>query len=349
MNGIILFFALILFLWLGRTILIPLLVATFLWYLINAVATYCRKIFPFNSESRRQKYKYTSICLDWASNIISAFVIGWLLYFFVTQIQPMFRELVISLPELQHKIVQFGDYIAQTLGFHFDANMLPNITGIATYVGSSIAGILTSTGMILVYMIFFFVEQSTFDKKFAALFPNKNKYKKMRYIIDSIDENMKKYLFMKTLLSGITGVLSYFWLHSIGVEFAGIWAFVVFITSYIPTIGAIVACGLPILYSLVTAPSLHQPILTAIGLITLQVIFGNILEPKLTGKTLNLSTLAILINLVFWGVIWGIAGMFFSVPLLVAIFIITAQFDSTRWIAILLSADGKIPEKNDEE
>ena len=77
---------------------------------------------------------------------------------------------------------------------------------------------------------------------------------------------MKKYLFMKTLISGITGVLSYFWLQMIGVEFAGIWAFIVFITSYIPTIGAIVACALPILYSLITAPSLHQPILTAIGL-----------------------------------------------------------------------------------
>ena len=200
--------------------------------------------------------------------------------------------------------------------------------------------------MILIYMIFMFIEQSTFNKKFSALFPNKTKYKKVRYIIDSIDDNMKKYLFMKTLLSGITGVLSYFWLQAIGVEFAGIWAFIVFVTSYIPTIGAIVACGLPILYSLVTAPSLHQPILTAVGLITLQIVFGNILEPKFTGKTLNLSTLAILINLVFWGVIWGVAGMFFSVPLLVAIFIITAQFDSTRWIAVLLSADGKIPDKS---
>ena len=105
---------------------------------------------------------------------------------------------------------------------------------------------------------------------------------------------------------------------------------------------------MPIMFALTTAPTLHQPILVAIGLIGLQILLGNIIEPKLTGKTLNLSTLAILINLVFWGMIWGIAGMFFSVPLLVATFIITAQFDSTRWIAVLLSADGKIPDKRDE-
>ena len=330
MNGLILFVAIIFFLWVGRSILIPLLVAIFLWYLINATATYVRKIFPFNSDNERRNRPIAARAFDWTSNILSVLVMCGLLYFFATQIQPMFREMAMALPELQHKFVQFGDYLSQSLGLRFDASMIPNV------------------GMILVYMIFLFVEQSTFNKKFSALITNKREYKKARFIVDSIDDNMKKYLFMKTLLSGITGVLSYFWLQMIGVEFAGIWAFIVFVTSYIPTIGAIVACALPILYSLVTAPSLQQPILTAVGLIALQIIFGNILEPKLTGKTLNLSTLAILINLVFWGMIWGVAGMFFSVPLLVAIFIITAQFDSTRWIAVLLSADGKIPDKSEE-
>lgn len=349
MNGIILFAGLILFLWLGRSILIPLLVATFFWYLINATATYVRKLFPFNSVADRTSRPITAKTFDWTSNILAVLAMCGLIYFFATQIQPMFRELALALPNIQHKLVIFGNYLSESMGIHFDAGMIPNVANIAANIGSSVAGILTSTGMILIYMIFMFIEQSTFNKKFSALIPNKREYKKARFIIDSIDDNMKKYLFMKTLLSGITGILSYFWLQMIGVEFAGIWAFIVFITSYIPTIGAIVACTLPILYSLITAPSLQQPLLTGFGLIALQIIFGNILEPKFTGKTLNLSTLAILINLVFWGMIWGIAGMFFSVPLLVAIFITTAQFDSTRWIAILLSADGKIPDKRDEE
>lgn len=349
MNGLILFTALIFFLWLGRSIIIPLLVATFLWYLINATASYCRLILPYNSGSTRKSHPLLARSFDWASNIIAVLIMCGVMYLFVTQIQPMFKELIIALPALQHKLIVFGNYMSESLGMRFDASMLPNIANIATNIGASAANLLTSTGMILVYILFMFIEQSTFNKKFAALFPNKTQSKKMRYIIDSIDENMKKYLFMKTLLSGITGILSYFWLEMLGVHFAGVWAFIVFITSYIPTIGAIVACALPILYTLITAPSLHQPVFTAIGLIGLQILFGNILEPKFTGKTLNLSTLAILINLVFWGMIWGIAGMFFSVPLLVATFIITAQFDSTRWIAILLSADGKIPDKKEEE
>lgn len=348
MNGLILFAGLIVLLWLGRSILIPLLVATFLWYLINAITAYYRMIMPFKSERDRKEHRWAARVFDWTSNILAAATIGGVIYLFATQIRPMSAELIAALPDLQHKLVVLGNYLSESLGLRFDASMLPNITKIATNVGSSAAGIVTSMGMILVYMLFMFIEQSTFNKKFASLFPNKAQSKKMRYIINSIDENMKKYLFMKTLLSAITGVLSYFWLQMLGLEYAGVWAFIVFVTSYIPTIGAIVACGLPILYSVVTAPTLHQPILVAIGLIGLQVLFGNILEPKLTGKTLNLSTLAILINLVFWGMIWGIAGMFFSVPLLVATFIITAQFDSTRWIAVLLSADGNIPDKSDD-
>ena len=347
MNGIVIFAGLILFLWLGRSILIPLLVAAFLWYLTNAISDYYRKIFPYKNPTTKSEKIYWHI-FNWISNIASLATICFVIYLFITQIKPMFSELASILPAIQEKLTMFGAYLSNSIGFKFDANMIPNITKIAANIGASVASAATSMGMVFVYMIFMFIEQSTFNQKFSSLFSNKRQYKKSRFILDSIDYNMKKYLFVKTAISAITGILSFIWLQLIGVEFASVWAFIVFITSYIPTIGAIIACTLPILYLLVMAPTLQQPILTAIGLITLQILFGNLLEPKLTGKTLNISTLAILINLVFWGMIWGIAGMFFSVPMLVAIYIICAQFDSTRWVAVLLSADGNIPDKNED-
>ena len=82
MNGIILFVALILFLWLGRSILIPLLVATFLWYLINATATYCRKLFPFNSDTDRKSRTVISRAFDWISNVLAVIALCILIYFF---------------------------------------------------------------------------------------------------------------------------------------------------------------------------------------------------------------------------------------------------------------------------
>lgn len=343
----IFFLLLITFLWLGRTILIPLLMAAFLWYLINAIAAYYRKLFPVQ-DSSVQHSRILARLFDWASNILALATIAGFIYLFITQIHPMSVELIARLPEMQARLIDMATYFSARIGMVFDSSLIPNITKIATSVGMSAASIATTIGMIVVYMLFMFVEQSTFNRKFAAMFPNRRQSTKMRYIISSIDTNMKKYLFVKTFISAITGILSYIWLRSLGLEFAGVWAFIVFIANYIPTIGSIVACALPILYALISAPTLQQPILVACGLIGLQMVLGNIIEPKLTGKTLNLSTLAILINLVFWGMVWGIVGMFFSVPLLVATFIITAQFDSTRWIAVLLSANGNIPDKRDD-
>lgn len=346
MNGLLLFVGVIFILWLGRSIFIPVVIAAFLWYLINAISAYYRKAMPYRNKAKDNKA--LSITFDWLSSILSLATFGGLIYLFVTQIRPMFAELMVRLPDIQNKLTLLTDYLTSYFGISFSLDSIPNITSIVGSIGSSVTGFATTIGMVVVYIFFMFIEQSTFHKKFAALFPNKTQSKKMRYIFTSIDENMKKYMFMKTFVSAITALLSYFWLHFLGLEFAGVWAFIVFLTSYIPTIGAIVACSLPILYSLITADTINLPILVAVGLIGLQIGFGNILEPKLTGKTLNLSTLAILINLVFWGMLWGIAGMFFSVPLLVATFIITAQFDSTRWIAVLLSANGEIPDKREE-
>ncbi|MCL2890036.1 MAG: AI-2E family transporter, partial [Alphaproteobacteria bacterium] len=214
---------------------------------------------------------------------------------------------------------------------------------LAASIGMSAAGWSATLGLVLVYIFFMFIEQSTFQKKIAAVFPDKKRSKKINFIVKSIAANMKKYMFMKTAVSVATALLSYAWMKYFGLEFAGVWAFIIFILNYIPTFGTIIATSLPIIYAMLVAPMLVIPI--AAGLITVQLVLSNLLEPRLTGQTLNLSTLAILINLVFWGMLWGPVGMFFSVPLLVATFVITSQFDRTRWIAVLLSSNGQIPEK----
>ncbi|MFQ6760589.1 MAG: AI-2E family transporter [Alphaproteobacteria bacterium] len=347
MNGIIIFCGLVILLWFGRSILIPLLVAIFLWYLINAIAAYFRKIMPF-SNCIKKCPRFWPGFFNIVSILLSASSLLFLFYTFATQINPMFSEFVDRIPEIQNKLTTLGSYIFNSLGLKFDINMFPNLADIVKTVGASAANIATSVGMILIYILFLFVEQSTFHAKMNNLFESKSKTKKFGYIVESFDKNMKKYLFVKTFIAAATGIGAYIWLRTIGLEFAGVWAFLVFIMNYIPTIGSIVACAMPILYALISGDSLHLPFLTATGLVMLEIIFGNILDPKLMGKTLNLSTLAILINLVFWGGLWGIAGMFFSVPILAAIFIITAQFDSTRWIAVILSADGRIPDKTED-
>jgi len=331
-------------LWIGRSIFIPFLIALFLWYMINVIAAGFRQFMPYHGKS-----SFIMHLLNWVARILSIGTIGFIIYLFATHIKPMFTQLQIALPVLQDKLLSAIDYMSGTLNISLDTNLLPNFAKMAASIGASAAGIAASVGMILIYILFLFAEQETFGKKIKNLFANKRQSKKYAYIIESVDKNMKKYLFMKTIISGLTGLFAYAWLRAIGLEFAGAWAFIMFIMNYIPTIGSIVACALPILFAFATGTSIQLPILTAVGLIGLEILFGNILDPKLTGKTLNLSTLAILLNLVFWGMIWGVVGMFLSVPLLMIIFIVTAQFDSTRPIAVLLSANGTIPDIRDEE
>ena len=344
MNNLVFFIALIFFLWIGRSLFIPLLFATFLWYLLNAIAAYYRKIMPCY-KTLTGSCRISTKLYNITSGILSFATVGGIIYLFATQIEPMLAELYNATPILQQKLFVFSNYISDKIGIKIDMNLIPNLPQIASYIGSSLAGIAASLGMVLIYLIFMFVEQSSFNKKIEAIPLSKLKSKKLRFILNSIDENMKKYLFTKTFISAATGVAAYISLRIIGLEYASVWAFIIFILNYIPTIGSILACALPISFALISGDTWHLPLFTAITLIAIETVFGNIIDPKLTGKTLNISTLAILINLVFWGMIWGPAGMFFSVPILAGVYITTAQFASTRWIATLLSTDGKIPDE----
>jgi AI-2 transport protein TqsA len=85
----------------------------------------------------------------------------------------------------------------------------------------------------------------------------------------------------------------------------------------------------------------------SVGLTATQLIIDNVIEPRLMGGALNLSSLAVILSLAAWGSIWGIIGMFLSVPIMVMMMIVFANFEQTRGIAVLLSADGNIKDIQD--
>ena len=348
MHTLITLLALIFFLWIGRSLFIPLLFATFLWYLINAIAAYYRRIMPCYKNNVCSS-KISENIFDWISKILSFATVAGVLVLFATQIKPMLLELYHATPILQQKLLTFSNFLSEKMGVEMDINLIPDLPQIASHIGASLAGLATSTGLVVIYLIFMFIEQNSFNKKIVALPLSKLKTKKLQFILASIDENMKKYLFTKTFVSAATGISSYIALKIIGLEYAGVWGFILFLLNYIPTIGSILACALPIAYALIIHDTWQIALFTTIALVSIETIFGNIIDPKLTGKTLNMSALAILINLVFWGMIWGPAGMFFSVPILMAVYVTTAQFESTRWIATLLSTDGKIPDETQND
>lgn len=206
--------------------------------------------------------------------------------------------------------------------------------------------------LILIYVAFLFIAQSSWTGKLDNIFPDPARRDQVRKVGDDARRGIETYLWTQTVISALITFLTYISLLALGVENTLFLAALIFVLNYIPTVGSIVAAMVPPLFALVqpgipewipgAAPQ-DTYIYAAIvfGVVSFwQFSIGNFIQPRMMGESLNLSALVVLLALAIWGAIWGIPGMFLSAPLTVLMMIVFAQSDTTRWIAILLSADG---------
>ena len=117
-----------------------------------------------------------------------------------------------------------------------------------------------------------------------------------------------------------------------------------FFFYYIPTVGSILAIVAPAVLTLVQFDSLTPFLVVLLVFGTIQIVTANVVEPAVMGSTLNLSPLVVILSLAVWGTMWGVVGMFLCVPIMVVGLIVLAQFEATRPLAVLMSADGRIPD-----
>lgn len=207
-------------------------------------------------------------------------------------------------------------------------------------IARGLQGVAADTVFILIYLGFIFAAASTFSQKLDRIFPNRVERAHVRDILDEMRTSMERYLWVTTLLGAMTSLVIYGALALLGFENPLFWSVLIFFLSFIPTIGPLIGTILPTLFALVQFDSLAPVagVLAAVGLS--QFVVGNFIQPRITGDSLNLSALVILLALALWGALWGIAGAFLAAPLTVLLMTLLSQFDSVRWIAILLSADG---------
>jgi len=208
-------------------------------------------------------------------------------------------------------------------------------------VGAGLQNVVGGIVFILIYLGFLFSTAAGFPEKLDRIFTNADRRREVGLVLTEIHLNMGAYLGVQTLMSLVITGLTLATLMALGLPNAIFWAFLIFFLNYIPTIGSLLAVALATLAAAVEFESLTQVALVAGGVGLWQFVVGNFLQPRFTGKSLNLSAVVVLLALAFWGSIWGIVGAFLSAPLTTMIMLICAQSDSTRWIAILLSADGR--------
>lgn len=161
-------------------------------------------------------------------------------------------------------------------------------------------------------------------------------------VLGSISRQIGRYLTTQFFISLATGVLVWLALTLIGVQFAVTWGTLAFLLNFIPTVGSIIASIPPILVALVQFyPNYWPGVATLISVLTIQMMIGNVIAPKLMGDRLNLSPVVVLLSLLFWGWLWGIVGALLSVPIASAIKIVCENVDELKPISVMMGS-GKI-------
>ena len=192
---------------------------------------------------------------------------------------------------------------------------------------------LSSTFLILLMMVFMLAEATVFPYKLRAIMGRKaGSGRRMTKIIREI----QVYLGIKTAVSLVTGLLTGTWAWLLGLDFPVLLGLIGFVLNYVPTIGSILAVIPALFLSLVQFGSFGHSVLVLGGYLFINMVFGNIIEPNLMGRRLGLSTLVVIVSLIFWAWIWGPIGALLAVPLTMVIRIMLENTEDLRWVAVLL-------------
>jgi len=271
------------------------------------------------------------------SNIASVFIITSVNTFSAEF--PKYELKAISIFENAVRFFNISESEIQSFSDKFNIRSLladGKLTATITNVFSSVTSLMGNYIIILFYIIFILSETKSIKLRISKAF-DEEKQNTVNNTLNDIFTGVKDYISGKTLLSLIQAVLIGVFLWICGVDFYFIWAFLFFLTDFVPNVGSLIASILVTIVMLLQFESIVTPVIILGVLILIQNIKGNIIEPKIFGAKLDLSPLLLLFSLLFWGYVWGIVGMILSVPIMSMIKIIFMNIPATRSIAILMS------------
>jgi AI-2 transport protein TqsA len=326
----------------GRGLLLPFVLGLVLWYMVDALADAFEQPRIGRLRLPRPVALLAAVCLMGGLLWVVGRTIGRNISAVAAAAPDYERRLQILINEGARLV---GVEQAPTLDELFDRiSLADTLSGLAT----AAASVVSVAGIVLVYAGFLFVEQVRFRRKLAIILGSGSQQERVQAVLDRIDRDIRVYIRIKTTLAVATAAFAYTVMAWVGVDFAAFWAVMVFFFYYIPTVGSILAIAAPAVLALVQFDHLTPFLIVLLVFGTIQIVTANVIEPTIMGRTLNLSPLVVIVSLVVWGTIWGVVGMFLCVPIMVVALIVLAQFETTRPLAVLLSADGRIPKPQDE-
>jgi len=319
-------------LFLLRPILTPLALALFLMVIIDGLSRVLRRRISLLSE---RAALLVAIGVTVAGFGVTGLLIAGNAPGFIGQLVADTPRLNAIIADMSHRLHMHSPPTIQRMARTLDP---------AKYAGGvaqTLQGLLSSLLFILIYLGFLFASRSGFTRKVERLFPNEAGRDDAVAAFQHIRNGVERYLWVQTVAGLMIAVASTAILLATGMQNALLWGFLILVTSYVPILGGMIGQFLPPLFALVEFNDYLQPGLILAGLTVVNMVVGSIIFPRMQGRSLNLDPVVILLSLSFWGLVWGVPGMFLSTPLTVTVMVVADQFPGARWVAILLSRDGE--------
>ncbi len=324
----------------GKDIFIPLVLGIFIAYLIVALAHAIGRV----RIGKRHAPHWLSLT---ASVVVFVLALTATVQLIAGNIGAAMEAAPQYQVRLEALLAEINDFLATTFNRREPITLTSVVEQIdlrlwAGKFAAALQVVVGNTFEILIYVVFVLLEHRTFDRKINAMFPEPGRQMAVRTTLNQIGRRTESYVLIKTLISLMIGGITYLTLLIAGVDFAAFLGLLAFLVNFIPYVGSVIGVVLPALLALLQFGSLPLFAVIIGVLVGAHAIIGNVLEPRLMGRSLNLSPLLMIVALAVWGSIWGITGMLLSVPLMVIAMIVLAQFPKTRPIAVFMSENGEV-------
>lgn len=324
-------------LWLARVFLIPLAIALLLFALTSAAIDMLTRI------------RFGRVALPgWLASVLVVLAIAALLLGLLGVVLAQIDAIVATSSTYLDRGGQALSLLFAWLGEDVAAGVVDAFRDIdfgsylRAFAGSA-GSFLSSTILVILYVGFLYAERPWFGRKLANLVADEERKQDVRDIVGAIAASVRHYMLVKTAISLVTALAVYAVLLAFGLDFAEALAISTFALNFIPNIGSIIATALPTLVALVQFGDWSTMLLVLLATGVVQFGIGNVVDPMLMGRTMHLSSLAVILSLTFWGAIWGAVGLFLAVPIMVVVLIVATHVPRLRPLAILLSRDGAPP------
>ncbi|MGX9351960.1 AI-2E family transporter [Shimia sp. W99] len=330
----------------AQPILVPIVLGALVAFLMDGISNLLSRI-PL----------YSRVIPAWLRMTMATFVLFVVLTvgvaFFARNLEPVVRAIPQYAESLSGILSAFAarfDYELEVTWQSLDRLVFDNVDlqALIRYTVNSLSYSAGYLALVFLYAILFLIERESIATKLQVVVPDAESRQTVWRTIDLITDQIGTYFTTKTLINAVLGVICYVIFLLFGVEFAAFFAVLTAVFNYIPYVGSWIAMALPMLFAIGDFGLGLKAVLLFSALSVTQFGVGYFWEPRLMGRSMNLSPVIVMVSLAAWTAIWGPIGAILSVILTSGIMTIMSFFQTTRPLAVLLTNNGQVPSEVDD-